>query len=367
MGYKHLLAGPLLLLCISVACADSISPSSVSATLDQGESMTIHKVVTVSTEAPSTSMVDVYFLADTTGSMGSILNAVKSSANNILTTVAGIGGNVQFAVGNYRDFPKSPYGGPSDYAYKLDQSMTANQASAQAGINAWVASGGNDTPEGQLAALEALSQSASAAVGWRAGSEKIVVWFGDAPGHDSASEPGYPGPTEAATIAALQSQGIQVLALNVGYGGLDNSGQATRITAATGGTLYNGINTTTIADAIIDAIETAYDTYSTVGLDLSGVPAGVGAVVSPLNITGSYDRSVERTFEFDVTLTGLDPGDYSFAINALVDGGVVATENDRIKVVDTSAPGVPDGGSSLLLLGLGLGGLGLLRRSCPVS
>lgn len=345
-----------LLLPIAGAWADSITPDSVSATLGLGGSVTINKTVTVSQGTPTSSKVDVFFLADTTGSMGGTINSVKASASSILSSTAGLG-DVAWAVGDYQDYPTYPWGASTDHPYLLRQAMTTSQSAAQTGINSWTIGDGWDTPESQLAGLTALSQVAGGTTGWRDGSERIVVWFGDAPGHDPDNTSGYPGPTQAQTIAALQAAGCQVLALNVGYGQLDAYGQATAITGATGGTLYNGVHDSDVVQKIKDAITTAVETYTKVELDLSGVPAGLTATVVPPEFTGTYDRSVDRSFDFEVTLTGDTPGTYDFEIPAKVDGGIVATEVDHVRVVST-----PDSGSTLLLLGSALAGLTVLRR-----
>lgn len=350
---------PVAVLCLGagMAWADSISPSVVVGTLDVGESMTVKKTVTITKEATG-SKVDVFFLADTTGSMGGYLAAVKNSASSILSGTTGLG-DVAWGVGDYRDVPRSPWGEPSDYTYNLQQPITTVASAAQTAIGTWTAGGGNDWPESQLIALREV---AGAPTGWRAGSERIVVWFGDAPGHEPSDTAGYPGPSRAQTITALQAAGCQVLALNVGFGELDLTGQATAITAATGGTLYNGINVDTIVDKIEEAINTAVSTYTKVDLEPSGVPAGVTVAVSPAaGYTGTYDRSIERTFAFDVTITGVTPGSYDFDVWARVDGGRVALERDSISV-EGGDDDVPDAGSSMLLLGLAAIGLGMARR-----
>jgi hypothetical protein len=343
---RMLVSAVVLAMVGTAALADSISPSSYSGDLTVGGEVTIQKTVTVTAGAPTTSMVDVYFLADTTGSMYSAIAAVQAGATAILAGAAGLG-DVAFAVGEYKDWDGDPY------AYRLNQAMTTVQASAQNGINMWGADGGADTPEAQLFALD---QAAGGATGWRAGSSRILVWFGDAPGHDPSPSPG--GVSEAIVTAALVANGIEVEALNVGYGGLDDYGQATRITAATGGTLYSGIDAGNIVDTINDAIEEAFQNYSMVSLEAVGNMPGVGVSFSPASYIGTYDRSIERQFTFDVTFTGLDEGTHDFVINALVDRGIVATETDRITVGAIPEPLTAAG----LLLGLGCLGR-YLRRS----
>lgn len=335
-----LLAVLLLAALPVLAFADSISPTSVTATLEVGESVTINKTVTVTTAAPTSTKVDVFFLADTTGSMYGSIAAVQAAATSILASTAALG-DVAFGVGEYKDMYDT-------YAYRLNTNITSSQPTAQAGINLWGAYGGGDTPEANLFALESVAENTT----WRAGSERILVWFGDAPGHDPRL-----GSTEGSATAALVANGIQVLALNTGN--LNATGQATRIATATGGTYYAGINSSSIVATITSAISAAYSTYTSVGLDLSELPAGLTASVVPGSYTGSYDRSVERTFNFAMTLTGVTEGTYGFDVFGTVDGGRVATESDRITVTDGTK--VPEPGT-MMLLGSGLVGLIGLRR-----
>ena len=48
---------------------------------------------------------DVYLLADTTGSMGSIIGAVQAGIDTIVNDPAFSGLDVAWGAGNYKDFP----------------------------------------------------------------------------------------------------------------------------------------------------------------------------------------------------------------------------------------------------------------------
>lgn len=319
------------------AFADTVSPSTYSATLGVGESTTITKTITVAQKL-TTGLVDIFFLADSTGSMSSAINSVKSAASSLLASTAGYG-NVRWGVGDYKDF-----GDP--YVYNTGTPFTNVQASVQAGINAWSAGYGGDYQEADLFALTQV-----ASLPWRVGATHILVWFGDASGHDPSG-----GATLASTTAALKASNIVVEAID--NGSLNDSGQATALATATGGNYFKSFGSG-VGTAIGTAITTAIDTYTKVCLDASGAPAGVGVTVGDC-ITGTFDRSEERTFEIPVTFTGKTPGDYSFGIGASVDGGLVATEADRITVKDGGT--VPEPGT-LLLLGAALAAVGSTRRT----
>jgi hypothetical protein len=271
--------------------------------------------------------------------MGGEIANMKSNAANILATTSGLG-DVQWAVGEYKDFTDS-------FAYRLNQTMTADTAAVTSGINAWGASGGGDWAEAQLFALNQMATDAAS--GWRTGSRKLAIWFGDAPGHDPSG-----GVTQADTIAALNAEGISVLAVDVGS--LDAYGQASAIATATGGQYYTGA-ASTLSQDIIDAISSAIANYTTVCLDTSETPAGLTPTSSAC-VTGTFDRSIDRDFGFTLSFFAAAEGTYTFNTYGTVDGGRVATERDVITVGGGSVPEP----TSLLLIGAAMLGLGAARR-----
>lgn len=93
-------------------------------------------------------VADVYFLIDTTGSMGTPIGNVRSSlssAGGIIDQVRATIPNVWFGVGEYRDYGDG-------FIYNNQQDLTAD-AAAQAGANRLGASGGGDGPEGGVPAV----------------------------------------------------------------------------------------------------------------------------------------------------------------------------------------------------------------------
>jgi hypothetical protein len=94
-------------------------------------------------------VADVYFLIDTTGSMGTPIGNVRSSlssAGGIIDQVRATIPNVWFGVGEYRDYGDG-------FIYNNQQDLTADASLAQAGANRLGASGGGDGPEGGVPAV----------------------------------------------------------------------------------------------------------------------------------------------------------------------------------------------------------------------
>ncbi len=283
----RLLAIPIglaALVAASPALAD-VSPASVTATKNPGDSFTVNKVVTTPAIPPKP---DIVFLADTTGSMQGAINDVRTGATGIMNLVRASQADSQFGVASYRDVGDT-------YVYRLEQAVTASIANAQAGIASWTADEGGDIPEAQLFAL---TQIPLAATGFRSGSSRILVWFGDAPGHNPRN-----GATEASAIAALQGGEVRVIAVSTGFNQLDSTGQATRITAATGGLLRSGVNDNAVAAAILSALQNLPVTVSPVitcdpGLTLTLAPT------SPETVTSGGDVTYTET----ITIDSANPG-----------------------------------------------------------
>jgi hypothetical protein len=111
-------------------------------------------------------VADVYFLIDTTGSMGEPIANVQSSLSRIATEIAGRIPDVQMGVGHFEDFPfasGSPFGstffgGPMDEPYENVQDITDSLGDVQAALDGLVLGDGHDGPESQV---EALYQAAT--------------------------------------------------------------------------------------------------------------------------------------------------------------------------------------------------------------
>ncbi len=317
----------------TIAFADSITPVSVSAGLTVGGSMTVDKTVTVTREV--TNPVDVFFLGDTTGSMYGAITSVQSGISSIIGSVAPLSSNTFYGAGEYKDVGDV-------FVYRLDQALTSSAPAVQTAVNSWYADGGGDYQEAELYALGTVATSP--ATGWRPDSQRFLFWIGDASGHDPSL-----GWTLASTTAALQAAHIGTYAIDVGS--LNGAGQASYITSHTGGQLLSG-GYTQAASIIQAALTTSLTTYNNISLVVSGLaPGGLDISFSPTIYAGPpspYDRSIDRTFDFGMTIGALAPGTYDFTVNALMDGRTIATETDHIVVDNVPEPG------SLILLGTGL-------------
>jgi len=219
--------------------AQTITPASVERFLDPGASTDVDKTVGTPAIPPRP---DICFLADTTGSMGAAIGNVIANATTIMNNVIAVQPDAQFCAAEYRDTGDSP-------EFAVNQAITDNVAAVAAAIGTWDAGGGGDDLEGQLHALTELSDPTVA--GWRdAPSTRIIVWFGDAPGHD----PSIGGESLASTIDALVAEVIRVIAVPVAppvAGGLDALGQAKAIVSATGGVLITTVNPDDVTAAIL--------------------------------------------------------------------------------------------------------------------
>lgn len=230
--------------------------------------------------------------------------------------------SVAFGAGNYKNFISDPY------CFKNDANIGSSAAVINAAVSSWSAGGGADGSEGQLFALTKLTDNA---IGWRPNSLQIIVWFGDAPGHDPICPSisplvGATPITENSTINALLGTNKRVLAVSVNPAyGLDANptlsannypatctpggtpGQATRITTATQGAYQNGINANNTANAILNLIQNYLAFIKNVKIVPSSSIIPFICSINPNAGYNNLDASKDHKLEFIVCFKGKVP------------------------------------------------------------
>ena len=301
--------------------ADTIDPPTYECDLAVGESCTVRKTVVVE-DKPTEAILDVMFIIDTTGSMGSAIANAKTAAQNIIDGLSGFG-DVHTGAGFYND--------PAFDGVQAD--LSGNDAATKAQLNSYFASGGGDFPEKGNHAIKDAADNAS----WRPGSNRFIIVLGDSSFRDD-------GPSDAAVMTSLSDNNVELIGLrflNFDFSDPDsNEDNFDESIAALGGTsLPGGTSPDDIVDAILDGVSASLEEYTKVtlsdfgdgmpeiGLDVKCISADIGDCVDDTAV-GEYDRSEDRKFVFDVTFTRKEGGDRCFGTRALVDGGVVATEKD---------------------------------------
>jgi hypothetical protein len=336
----------------------TVDPARNDLVLNKCEQLTETITVTVPpSSAPP--KADVYLLADTTGSMGGVLAAVAAAADAILTDPAFAGFDVAWGVGNYRDFPVDG-GVHNSYAFQHQLSPTTVVAGATAAIGTWTAAEGSDLSEGQLFALDRIANDPT--IGWRSDAKRIVVWMGDAPGHDPICA-GLSGLgfdiTEATTTAALTTASITVVAIGTNTGvanDLDGdpnagagdyaaagcvpngtAGQAGRIATATGGSYTSGLSPADVVAKLVDLIKTAVTSIGNLHLTPTGGSAEFVASITPAGGFGPLPGDVEHVLGFEVVWRGTracgrEDQEFTGTIDVVADGVVVASKPVRVTV-----------------------------------
>jgi hypothetical protein len=149
---------------------------------------------------------DVFFLVDTTGSMGLAINNVRTSlSSTIVPAVRDAIADVTMGVGDYRDFPVGSFGSPGDWPYLLRQALTTDVAAVQSALNSLSAGGGNDGPESMAQALYSSVTGSCGGGGFgsacfRTDSHPIIVVVTDAPSHNGpGGSNAYDGSVSAVT------------------------------------------------------------------------------------------------------------------------------------------------------------------------
>jgi hypothetical protein len=163
--------------------------------------------------------VDLAFVVDTTGSMGSFIGAARQHMTDMLRALSaecGLPLDLRLAVVEYRDHP------PQDRTFAArSHGFTDNLDKVQKVIAKLSPAGGGDAPEAVFDGLRAACDELS----WRPHSRRLAVLIGDAPPHGGGLNNPKPcacGLTTEATTALLEGKGVTLYALGL-YRGLQNT------------------------------------------------------------------------------------------------------------------------------------------------
>ncbi|GGM83646.1 hypothetical protein GCM10009721_05340 [Terrabacter tumescens] len=312
-----------------IALGAGVSPATYDSSADPGATVHVTKTVTTPEIPPKP---DIVLVVDRTGSMGGAIDDVKAKMGGVIDAVQAAQPDAEFAVVAYCDTGETPF--------SLVQQLTSSKTDAVNAVNSIVLCNGGDTPEAQLNALWQIG-SGGDQVAFRSGSTRAVAWFGDSNGHDPSE-----GHTLADAIASLQGVSAKVIAINVDSGagnGLDNGGQATAITGATGGQFFPSVAEAGVADAILAGLsnlpaEVTADVSCDAGLSIAFSPALPQTVTSGEAVVLDEAITVASGATQGATLTCTT----TFLVNG-AEAGPEFVQTVTIKVNDVTPPTVSCG------------------------
>ena len=264
--------------------------------------------------------VDIMFLVDVSGSYRDDISTFRTKADELIDAFGAAGTNVHIGLASFSDFPLFPFGTPVDYAYQLNQPLSADFELVKDALNELTILNGSDGPESQLEALFMTTQSDT---GWRAGALPVIFLATDASFHNSDDESSYPGRGYTETLNQLKERSMRVFGLQSG----GSVGDVFEITAATNGEAFSlSRNSAEIVTAVQNALENT-DNDITVELLPFGDFAGLVESVTP-QIDGAIAGD---------PITNVNPGDLIkfdvvFTRGSFI-GSTVQTFSFRFKVI----------------------------------
>lgn len=193
--------------------------------------------------ASATTPLDLAFVIDSTGSMGSSIRSVASAAQLMAQKLKNRGAD--FRVGLV-DFKDTDQGDP--YGARVDAPMSNDITGFSAALDGLQASGGGDGPEavfdGIMTAINGLT--------WRHVPRKAIIVMGDAPAKDPEPITGYTHQSVLAAARALDPAIINSVA--VGSGPLSDF---QTLADGSGGNVFTASDASEVSDQILAAVDQA--------------------------------------------------------------------------------------------------------------
>jgi hypothetical protein len=241
---------------------------------------------------------DVYFLMDTTGSMGGEINNLKSGiAGTLIPEIRRRIPDAWMGVGRYDDYPTGSFGGGADRPLRHITDITNDDGAVRGGVNALTLGSGGDGPESGLQAIYAIITgegltSGNGQVGPRSGcpagrfgypcfrpdAVPVIINFTDAPFHNGpggANNYSFAAPDFNTTVARLTARRAKVLTVfscpsgsYCDQGFSHHTTMANQTGAAAGGSAFVyrvGEDGAGLSGAVVDGIEAV----SRLALDVS--------------------------------------------------------------------------------------------------
>ena len=205
-----------------------------------------YKTMTEVIEIKGNNKIDLVFVVDTTGSMGSYISAMKEGMKSYLSQLEAKNIDYRIAIVDYRDFASRA--DTTDYPYKVQLAFTGNENSVITAINRLVLGNGGDTNETVYSALiDGLDE-----LTWRKDAGKTVILMGDADALDPEPNTGY---TLMDVVESLQNDySSPVTLFSICAKGSTISTFATLATQ-TGGKCYTSAASLDISEFVSDIIE----------------------------------------------------------------------------------------------------------------
>jgi hypothetical protein len=368
----------LLLAQGTLAQAQSLTPTTLSAELKPGESVIEHKKLFLPQDALP-QRADIFFAIDITGSMGGALKEVQKGAVSMMEQIAAAIPDVRFGLISHMDYPntydscgyKGTYGIATlgDYPYKLDQKLTTDQDVVTAALNALQlksTQSGGDLPESYTRVLYELYSDPE--ITWRDDAKKIVIYWNDALPHSCdvaldcpslasfsmGADPGRDGILGTAddleledVLGELDDRNISLITLHNGF--FSNYWKCYSEKTTGGGAFELNMNGT-VPDGTDLATYVASIIISQLGhinnMSLEVCTEGFESWLTSVDPSQHEDISltVDQFFDYQIELTVPEdtaPGRYAFTVCAVGDGAKYAGQSVVIDVPDSSSIEVP--------------------------